>query len=350
MSAPLGQGLSNTVVKLGLVLVNLGSPKAPTTDAARRYLAEFLWDRRVVEMPRALWWPILHLLVLRFRPKKTAAAYRKIWTDQGSPLLVGTQRVAEILKDRLNLMVEDYVCVEVAMRYGAPAIGDALEQMRKAGVSRIILLPLYPQYSGATTASVYDALVEKFAQWRHIPGICFISDYHDDAGYIGAIAESVTHYWKENGKPQHLLFSFHGLPEKSRELGDPYYEQCRTTAALIAGKIGLSEQSWQMVFQSRFGRAQWLKPYCVEVLAGLPQRGITRVDIVCPGFPVDCLETLEEIAIANKALFAKAGGQQYRYIPALNVRESHVRALLDLILKHVGHAKPCDTVKARSPS
>jgi ferrochelatase len=318
--------------KTGVLLVNLGTPDAPTPAAARRYLAEFLWDPRVVEIPRPLWWLLLHGIVLRVRPGKSAHAYQSIWTERGSPLLVLSQDLAAALAAELG----NEVRVEIAMRYGSPAIRAKLEAMKAWGVSRILVLPLYPQYAAATTASTFDAVVATVKRWRQIPEWTFVSDYHDEPAYIEAVAESIASYWQEHGRPQRLLMSFHGLPERSRALGDPYHDQCQRSAALIAQHLGLEPGAWQVVFQSRFGPASWLKPYCVEVLKTLPGEGVRAVDLVCPGFAVDCLETLEEIAIANREVFLTAGGERYRYLPALNDSPAHARLLAGLVRSRTG--------------
>ncbi len=301
--------------KTGLLLVNLGSPDAPSWWAVRRYLKQFLSDPRVVNLPRGLWWLILHLFVLLFRPGKAARAYGKIWTDQGSPLILYTQKLAEKLRLEFS---EQSLTVDYAMRYGQPSIKQKLKALQQQGIDRLIVLPMYPQYSSTTTASVFDETVKVLSEWRYIPSLEFISDYHRYPLYIQAIAESIRQYWHEHGQSQRLILSFHGLPERLTELGDPYYYQCQTTAKLIAEALALTPEQWQMVFQSRFGRAKWLQPYCVDILQSLPADGIDRIDIVCPGFSVDCLETLEEIVMTNKKVFLEAGGKSYRYIPALN--------------------------------
>jgi ferrochelatase len=330
--------MPNTKSKVGVLLVNLGTPEAPTPSALRRYLAEFLWDPRVVEIPRPIWWLILHGIVLRLRPRRAAEAYRSIWMEKGSPLLVLTEELAETVRGELNSVAAGEMVVDIAMRYGRPSVGAQLERLKAAGVQRILVLPLYPQYAAATTASVFDAVAAKLRQWRHVPELGFVSDYHDDAGYVGAVSTCIEQFWKANGKSRLLLFSFHGLPERCRLLGDPYYDQCLESAGLLAQRMGLEQGSWRVVFQSRFGRAEWLKPYCVDVLKALPGEGIKTVDVVCPGFAVDCLETLEEIAIANREVFLGAGGERYRYIPALNSSPHHARALGDLIRRRLGEA------------
>ena len=328
--------MSESRGKVGVLLCNLGTPEAPTPPALRRYLAEFLWDPRVVEIPRPIWWLILHGLVLRLRPRKAAKAYRSIWMEKGSPLLVLTEELAQAVRGELSRLAHGEMLVEIGMRYGRPAIGTQLEKLKAASVDRILVLPLYPQYAAATTASVFDAVAQRLRQWRHIPELRFISDYHDDAGYVGAVSASIEQFWQENGRAALLLFSFHGLPERCRRLGDPYYTQCLRSASLIAERLGLEQGSWKMAFQSRFGPAEWIKPYCVDVLKALPGEGVKTVDVVCPGFAVDCLETLEEIAMTNREVFLGAGGEQYRYIPALNSSPGHARMLSDLVLRMLG--------------
>lgn len=314
-----------------VLLVNLGTPEAPTPAAVRRYLREFLWDPRVVEIPRPIWWPILHGVILRLRPRKSARAYKAIWTEEGSPLLVFSRGLAEALKAELRGRFGREVPVEIAMRYGRPDIAGRLAELQARGIERFLILPLYPQYSASSTGAVFDAVAAALTRTRHVPEIRFLSDYHDHPAYITAVANSIKNFWRKNGRGDVLLMSFHGLPERSRKLGDPYYEQCQVSARLIAERLQLEEGAHQVVFQSRFGPARWLQPYCIDVLRQLPQRGIRRVDVVCPGFAVDCLETLEEIGMANREVFLQAGGTDYRLIPALNASPGHARALAEII-------------------
>jgi len=314
--------------KTGIILANLGSPTAPTTKAVRRFLAEFLWDPRVVNLPRPLWWLILNFFVLPFRPGKSAKAYQKVWHEKGSPLTYLTRELTEKVAEKLGAKG---IVTHYAMRYGEPSIATQLRAFKKKGITDLIVLPLYPQYSSTTTASIYDDLVKELNQWRHLPGFQFISDYHQDAPYIGAVAESIEQVWREQGKNELLIMSFHGLPEVLTKWGDPYFHQCHKTAVLIAEKLGLNEKQWMIVFQSRFGKAEWLKPYCVDTLENLPGQGVKTVDVVCPGFAVDCLETLEEIAMENKSIFMEAGGTGYRYISALNDSDAHVNAIVNLL-------------------
>ncbi|MGR9087872.1 MAG: ferrochelatase [Gammaproteobacteria bacterium] len=318
--------------KTGIVLANLGSPTAPTVSAVRRFLKDFLWDPRVVNLPRPLWWVILHFFVLPFRPRRSALAYRKIWDLKGSPLIFLTRQLSDKMAAKF---LEKGVAVDYAMRYGEPSIAERMRSFRDQGIEKLIVLPLYPQYSSTTTASIFDEMVKELKLWRHLPDFEFVSDYHRHPLYIAAVAESIRQSWREHGRNDLLLMSFHGLPEILTQWGDPYFYQCRKTAAFIAEALGLDESEWMMVFQSRFGRTEWLKPYCAETLQALPGRGIKRVDIVCPGFAVDCLETLEEIAIENKAKFIEAGGDIYHYIPALNDLDVHVGALTALLEQRI---------------
>lgn len=314
--------------KVGVLLVNLGSPSAPTSSAVRRYLKAFLWDPRVVNLPRFLWWLILHFLVLPFRPRKSAKAYKKIWHKKGSPLVFLSQQLTEKVAASFDRQIYSIDCV---MRYGKPSIAKQLKRYQKDKIDELIIIPLYPQYSSTTTASIYDEVIKSVSQWWFIPSIRFVSHYSRHTLYIEAIACSIEQSWKENGKKELLLMSFHGLPDKLTQWGDPYFDQCHTTAQLIADKLSLSDQQWKIVFQSRFGKAKWLQPYCIEVLQSLPKEGVKNIDIVCPGFAVDCLETLEEIEMANKAIFLQAGGESYHYIPALNDSDKHVQTMVDLI-------------------
>lgn len=310
----------------GILLANLGTPSAPTRKAVRKYLAEFLWDPRVVEIPRPLWWFILHGIVLRVRPKKSAKLYQQIWTAEGSPLLVYSQRLAVALQRQL----QDKAIVVLGMRYGEPSIENALNQLHEQRVDRIIVLPLYPQYSATTTASIFDAVAAAFKKWRYLPKLDFIQQYFDQPDYIQAITDSICQQYNPE---HHLIFSFHGLPQRCVELGDPYQQQCQKTAELIAANLQLSKANYSVVFQSRFGAAEWLKPYCDVTLRELPKKGIKQVSVVCPGFAVDCLETLEEIAQQNREIFLQAGGEEFTYIPALNDSVAQVDILKKLIMQ-----------------
>ena len=308
-----------------LLLVNLGTPAAPTAAAIRRYLGQFLRDRRVVELPRLLWWPLLHLLVLPLRAPRLAHKYAAIWTERGSPLLAHSRALAEAVQARLP-----GVDVRLAMRYGEPAIGDTLRDADDTGATRVLVLPLYPQYSASTTASVHDAVSAELSRWRARPALALLRDYHLDAGWLEALAHSVQAHWQAHGRGERLLLSFHGLPESQDRAGDPYARQCRASAAALAQRLGLGEKEWALSFQSRFGRAQWLQPYTDATLEAFARAGLKRIDVLCPGFAVDCLETLEEIAVDNAARFVAAGGEALRYIPALNASEVHAQALAAL--------------------
>jgi ferrochelatase len=319
---------AQNAVKTGLLLVNLGSPASPATGDVRRFLREFLSDPRVVNLPRLLWWLILNLFILPFRPSKSAHAYRSIWTDQGSPLIALTHQLTAKLRAKY---ANETLVIDCAMRYGKPALREKLLDFKNQQIQNIIILPLYPQYSSTTTASIYDVLATELLSWRHIPSVHFISDYYRHPAYIQALADTIRQHWQQHGAAELLLMSFHGLPAKLTELGDPYYHQCQHTARMIAAELSLADNQWQLVFQSRFGKATWLQPYCVEVLQNLPRQGVKNIDIICPGFAVDCLETLEEIAQTNKNLFIAAGGEKYRYIKALNADDTHVELLHDLI-------------------
>lgn len=321
---------------LGVLLVNLGTPDAPTPAAVRRYLKEFLSDPRVVEMPRLLWWIILHGFILRVRPPRSARAYRKIWTDHGSPLLLHSQDIANAVGQQLDARISGSVNVELGMSYGDPSISAALDRLYRQGAQRIICVPLYPQYSGTTTASVFDAVTAALGRRRWVPEFRFVSHYHDARGYIAAQAQNIREYWDQNGRGEKLLFSFHGLPKDVLTKGDPYHCQCLKTARLIAEALELVDDEWSISFQSRVGRAEWVRPYTDEMIAELGKSGLQRLDVVCPGFAADCLETLEEIAMQYGSLFEASGGGTLKYIPALNARDDHVAFLTRLIEKHIG--------------
>ncbi len=321
--------MNKTHTKIGVLLINLGSPASTKTSDVRRYLRQFLGDPRVVNIPRPIWWLILNGFILPFRPRKSARAYKKIWQKEGSPLVLLTQKLAKKTAIAIHKTNNDII-IDYAMRYGQPSIEEKLLQFKKNNCEEIIIIPLYPQYSSTTTASVYDEVVDILKSWRHIPSLRFISDYHQHPLYIKAVADSIRQSW-EKQRGDLLLMSFHGLPKKLTDWGDPYFNQCQITAQLITKELGLESSQWKLVFQSRFGKAEWLKPYCIEVLEDLPQQEIKNIDVICPGFAADCLETLEEIAITNKEIFIKAGGKNYHYIPALNDSSMQINLLLDLI-------------------
>lgn len=319
----------------GVLLCNLGSPDAPTAGAVRRYLAEFLWDPRVIEMPRPLWWLALNGIILRIRPKKSAHAYQTVWTDEGSPLLVFSKRQANALQYALESKVTGPVKVALAMSYGNPSIAEGLRKLREAGARRILVLPLYPQYSATTTAAVFDAVARELKTWRLLPEMRFINHYHDDSKFIQALAMSILDHYKLEGKPQKLVFSFHGMPKRYFMNGDPYFCECHKTARLTAQYLGLEPDQWMVTFQSRFGREEWLQPYTDKTMEQLPKEGVKKIAVVCPAFSADCLETLEEIAVGNRELFLASGGESFTYIPALNDRQDHIEALAELTMRHM---------------
>ncbi|OBS09462.1 ferrochelatase [Acidihalobacter prosperus] len=320
--------------RLGVLLTNLGTPDAPTPAALRRYLREFLWDPRVVEFPRLPWWLILNGVILNIRPKRSAHAYAKVWTAEGSPLLVHSRAQAAGLQQRLAAACTGPVSIALAMRYGTPSIEAGLRELREAGAERLLVLPLYPQYSGSTTGSTFDAVAEVLRRWRWVPELRFVNHYHDEPAYIAAMAARIRAHWAEHGRGEHLLFSFHGVPRRYLLAGDPYHCHCQKTARLLAEALELDDDGWTIGFQSRFGREEWLKPYVDGLLKGWPGEGRRSVDVFCPGFAADCLETLEEIAMQNRELFVAAGGQHYAYIPALNDQLEHLDALAALALRH----------------
>ncbi len=319
----------------GILVTNLGTPDAPNPSALRKYLAEFLSDQRVIEVPKIIWWFILHGIILTLRPHKSAAAYKKIWTQHGSPLLVITKSQAHKIQDELNKRLQKPIQVECAMRYGKPSMATGLEKLRAANAKRLLILPLYPQYSATTTASTFDATAAILKKWRLIPELRMINHYHDDPGYITALAGSIRQHWQTHPKPEKLLFSFHGLPHAYLLAGDPYHCECHKTARLVATTLGLQADEWQLTFQSRFGPKKWLQPYTDVTLKTLATNGIKHVQIICPGFAADCLETLEEIELQNRAFFIAAGGDKFSYIPALNDTDSHIDVLCTIIQKHL---------------
>ncbi len=330
---------------IGVLVTNLGSPDSCKPGDVRRYLREFLWDRRVVEAPRALWWLVLNLFILATRPRKSAAAYRKVWREDGAPLLAISRRQRRKLRQVLGerhpqpaaVKAVKVARVEVAlgMRYGNPSIAGALAALQSAGMRKLLVLPLYPQYCAVTTASTFDAVCAELARWRWIPAVRMIDHYHDHPAYIRALANSVRDYRQTHGGGECLLMSFHGIPRAYFEAGDPYHCECHKTARLLAEELGLGEREWRVSFQSRFGAKPWLQPYTDQTLASLAQSGVRSVQVICPGFSADCLETLEEIAMENRAVFLRAGGENYGYIPCLNDRDDHIQMLAGLITDHL---------------
>ncbi|HEX6706966.1 MAG TPA: ferrochelatase [Albitalea sp.] len=327
-------GAAASTPRTAILLCNLGTPDAPTAPALRRYLAQFLSDPRVVEIPRLLWWPILHGIVLRVRPKRSAAKYAGIWTAEGSPLKVWTDKQAKLLAGYLGQRGHR-VTVRVAMRYGNPSVASALDALMAAGVRRVLVLPLYPQYCAATTASTFDAVAAWAGRRRALPELRFVHRYHDDAGYIEALARSVDAHVMAHGAPQRLVLSFHGVPRRTLSLGDPYHCECQKTARLLSERLRLKPEQVLVTFQSRFGKAEWLQPYTEPTLVALARQGVKRVDVMCPGFSADCLETLEEIDHEARQAFLAAGGSEFHYIPCLNDRHEWIAALADLALRHL---------------
>jgi len=319
----------------GVLLVNLGTPDAPTPAAVRRYLRQFLSDPRVVELPRIVWLPILYGPVLTFRPAKSAAKYAKIWTRDGSPLRVYTERQAQILKGSLGERLRALVPVVPAMRYGKPSIEDGLAALREQGCDRVLLLPMYPQYAGSSTGSVVDEVTRALKKWRPAPQLRTVTDFHAHRAYVKAVAKNVNEYWSKHGRPDRLLMSFHGIPQKSVDRGDPYQSQCLVSARMIATELGWNDARTLITFQSRFGAAQWLQPYTDATLQALGKEGVGRVDVVCPGFAADCLETLEEISIEGRESFLGAGGKEFHYIPSTNDTPAWMTALGIIALENL---------------
>jgi len=324
-----------TPESLGILLVNLGTPSEPTPSAVRKYLAEFLSDPRVVELPRLIWWLILHGVILRIRPARSAEAYAKIWTDEGSPLLLHSTDVANELERQLKARLSGEVNVELGMSYGEPTISEALDRLHANHARRILVLPMYPQYSNTTTGSVFEAVTRAVARRRWIPEFRFINHYHDSRGFVSALAASVRDHWDRHGRGERLLFSFHGVPRRTLLSGDPYHCQCQKTARLVAEALELGDDDWHVSFQSRVGREEWLRPYTDDTLEEWGRAGMGDIDVLCPAFAVDCLETLEEISMEGSEQFAEAGGGTLRYIPCLNAREDHVAFLTRLVEKNV---------------
>jgi len=340
--------------RIGVLLVNLGTPDAPTAPAVRRYLAEFLSDARVVEIPRAVWLPILHGVILRVRPGRSAKKYASIWTSEGSPLLSHSLKQKTLLMGYLGQRLKDaglpsdIAPVELAMRYGNPGIADAMGRLRAAGCDRVLVVPLFPQYSASATAAALDAVLAHAQRLRRMPGLRTVDCFHDHPGYIKALARNVGDYWMRHGRPDTLVMSFHGLPRRSLDLGDPYHCHCHKTARLLGAELGLEPKQYVVTFQSRFGRAEWLKPYTQDTLVGLAGEGVGRVDVVCPGFVADCLETLEEIGIEVKQAFLGAGGREFHAIPCLNEHPVWIAALVDLVVANLqGWLSPPPDAAAR---
>lgn len=321
--------------KIGLLLVNLGTPQAPTKNKVRPYLKEFLWDPRVVEQPRWLWWLVLNGIILNTRPAKSAKAYQKVWRPDGSPLLVISRQLAQQIQSAFDGLLPGRIVAECAMRYGEPSVEKAMVRLAAQNARKILVLPLYPQYSATTTATVIDAVVDTIRRWRYMPEIQFVNDYFREGSYIEALAASVEEQWRSRQKPEKLVMSFHSIPRRYSDNGDPYFEQCLATAEALASRLSLAPGEWDVSFQSRLGTEEWLRPYTDETLAKLARNGVKRLDVICPGFAADCLETLEEIDQENRHLFLSSGGQDYHYIPALNNRLDHVQMFVELARKRI---------------
>ena len=323
------------VPRTAVLLCNLGTPDEPTAPAVRRYLAEFLGDHRVVEIPRLIWMAILHGIILRVRPAKSAAKYASIWTEEGSPLKIWTNQQALALQEAFNRH-GDAVTVRYAMRYGNPSMASQLDALKAEGYTRILILPAYPQYSGTTTASVFDAVYHWGLRSRVLPEFRFINHYHDHSAYIQALAERVRAHWAEHGQAERLVMSFHGVPERTLHLGDPYHCECYKTARLLGEQLGLTKAQYMVTFQSRFGKAKWLEPYTEPTLIALAEQGVKRVDLICPGFTSDCLETLEEISQEAREAYLHAGGDVFHYIPCLNDSATWITGMYELCKAHMG--------------
>ncbi|RUO20432.1 ferrochelatase [Aliidiomarina iranensis] len=323
------------VGKIGVLLTNLGTPDAATPKALRKYLAEFLSDPRVVEVPRLIWKVILHGVILRIRPRRSAEAYSTVWTEQGSPLLFHTQAQTDGVRAELKKIYGDDIVVEFGMRYGNPSIRSAIDKLLEQGVRKLVVLPLYPQYSASTSASTFDAISHDFTRRRWLPDFRFISHYHDDANYIQAVADKIRAHWETNGRADKLVFSYHGVPKKYLDRGDPYHCECHKTTRLVAENLGLEKNEYMTTFQSRFGREEWLQPYTDMTLKGLPEQGVKSLQVVCPGFSSDCLETIEEIGEENCEYFMESGGERFEYIPCLNSDDQHIQALSALLQENL---------------
>ena len=317
----------NTKQRTGVLLINLGTPERPVCPGLRDYLSEFLMDPRVIELPALFRAILVRGIIVNFRSHKSAAAYREVWTEEGSPLLINSQKLAIKTQDVLG---DDYR-VALGMRYGKPSIAHALQELHEQGIRKVVVIPLYPQYSGSTNGSTFDALGKALSKHRWVPDLRFVNDYYDNENYTKAIGDSITQHWQQHGRNQKLIMSFHGVPKKYISKGDPYEQQCLESGQAIANYLQLKDEDWIVVFQSRLGAQEWLKPYCDETLKSLPTQGTKSVDIICPGFSADCLETLEEIKGENKEYFLTAGGEAYSYIPCLNDSQAHADLMADIV-------------------
>lgn len=337
--------------KTGVLLINLGTPDAPTAKALRPYLKEFLSNSRVIEVPRLIWLPLLYGFILPFRPKQSAEKYKQIWTPEGSPLKIHTESQTQLLAQALGIEIKPAPIVEYAMSIGHPSVSSVLTKMKNAGCERILVIPLFPQYAASSTAAAMDAVFAALKAMRNMPAVRTVKQYHDHSGYISALAQNIRDYWNQYGKAEKLIISFHGVPRRNLDKGDPYHCHCQKTGRLLAEELRLEDEQYQVCFQSRFGRAEWLQPYTAETLEQLGKAHTRRVDIVCPGFVSDCLETLEEIAIEGKKIFIEAGGKEYHYIPCLNERNDWIAALADITRAHLqGWLSPEQTKEALEQS
>ena len=321
--------------RIGILVTNLGTPTEPTAKGVRPFLREFLSDPRVVEIPRVVWWFILNGIILLLRPGRSARAYKSIWTDAGSPLKIHTEAQADALRQKLQAEFGEQILVDCAFRYGAPSIGQVIQSLMERGARKIVVLPMYPQYAASTTGSTFDAIAKDLSSRRWVPDLRFISHYHDNPAYIAALADSVRQFREVHGGSEKLVFSFHGTPRKSLDDGDPYFCECQKTARLLAAALNLGEGDYLTTFQSRFGAAEWLQPYTDKTLQELAAAGTKSVQVLCPGFSSDCLETLEEVAIENRDIFIEAGGEHYQYIPALNAEPAHIDMMATLVKNNV---------------
>jgi len=333
--------ITNANNKIGVIIANLGTPERPVCPSLRKYLSEFLTDPRVIELPNLLRQFLVKGIIINVRSHKSAAAYREVWTDEGSPLMIHTSQLAE----KLNNHLDDQCEVVFGMRYGEPSIDNALSQLHDKGIRKVIIIPMYPQYSGSTSGSIMDAVGSSLKKRRWVPELHFINSYHTNPHYIDALASSVEQHWDSHGKAKKLVISFHGIPQRYVSNGDPYQHHCEETTKLLANKLNLKEDQYLLVYQSRVGREPWLQPYCDETMKSLPNNGIDSVDVICPGFSADCLETIEEIGEENREYFMEAGGEKYEYISALNVTESHIQVLASLVQENLsGWGMPDATV------
>ncbi|QEY26953.1 ferrochelatase [Neisseria zalophi] len=316
--------------KTAVLLLNLGTPEAPTAEAVKPYLREFLSDTRVVELPKLLWQPILHGLVLTLRPKKSAHAYQKVWLNEGSPLAVYTERQAALLADRLPNLIVRY-----AMTYGQPSVANVLAELKNEGVAQLLVIPLYPQYAASSSGAALDKVFEQILKQRNQMSVRTVARFYDDERYITAMKNHIEAFWSQNGRGQRLMLSFHGIPQKNHDEGDPYPDECYRTAELLAEALSLKENDYIVSFQSQFGKAKWIKPSTQVLFDELPGRGVAELDVFCPGFVSDCLETMEELAIEGREQFYAAGGRQFRYIPCLNTQPDWIETLASLAIRHL---------------